>query len=230
MFMSHDSWERLARGLGDIEQNMIDRDWEQMNDASKPQVANYTAEPKKVLRLPASSCVSSLASVGTPGEDPRNPNPPNHGVTIGERCTVREFATINGGIEASTVVGDDCYIMAKSHVGHDCVLGDGVKLRTGVILGGHTRVHEGADVGLGAITHPRVTIGAYAFVGMGSVVTRDVPPFAMVYGSPAKQHGHNVVGMRRAGFSEEAIGHIESGGELPRYRAAFDADKGRHKP
>jgi len=177
-----------------------------------------------------SASIDTRASVGTPGEDRRRPidTAPNHGVTIGERVTVREFATINGGFEAPTRIGNDCYVMAHAHVGHDCALGDGVTVATGAILGGHTRVHEGANIGLGAIVHQHVTIGAYAMIGAGAVVVRDVPPYSKTYGSPAKHRGYNVVGMRRAGLSEEQIGWIESGGRTP-YHDLFDKDRGRHK-
>jgi UDP-N-acetylglucosamine acyltransferase len=171
--------------------------------------------------------ISPLASIGAPGEDIRKPDPLNHGVHIGERTRVREFVTIHGGFEQQTHIGSDCLVSAHSHVGHDCFVGDRVMLARAT-LGGHTIVHEGAFVGLGAITHQRITIGAYAMVGAGSVVTRDVLPFALVYGNPAKQHGYNVVGMRRAGFSEEQIGYIESGGRTA-YQEAFERDAGRHK-
>lgn len=171
--------------------------------------------------------VSDLAVLGAPGEDKRKGlAAPNHGVTIGARTVVREFATVHGGFHAPTRIGADCYVMAHSHVGHDCWIGDNVTLSTRVTLGGHTIIHEGANVGLGAITHQHTTIGAYAMVGMGAVVTRDVPPFAMVYGNPARQHGYNVVGMERAGYSAEQIADVCAGKRTP-WHDLFDRDAGR---
>lgn len=200
--------------------------------------------PPLLYRVAAGhSRISHLASIGTPGEDRRKAeNPPNHGVTIGARCTVREFVTINGGFEAPTRIGDDCYIMAHSHVGHDCVLHNGVTLASRATLGGHTIVHEGANIGLGAITHQRVTIGAWAMVGAGAVVVRDVPPFAVVVGNPARVIKVNRVGMERAGFTQEQVDLVDEVhaaeaylrsrpnlGALKRHYDAFDRDKGRHK-
>lgn len=171
--------------------------------------------------------ISLHAVVGAPGEDKRKGvDPPNHGVEIGDGAVIREFCTVHGGFLAPTVIGPRCYLMAHSHVGHDCVLHEDVQLSTGAILGGHTIVHRGANIGLGAVTHQYTTIGAYAMIGMGAVVTHDVPPFALVYGSPARQHGWNVVGMKRAGMSEEQIAHV-CGGGFTEWHEAYAKDAGR---
>jgi UDP-N-acetylglucosamine acyltransferase len=171
--------------------------------------------------------VSSDASIGSPGEDRRKPvrSCPNYGAQIGLNVTIREFVTVNGGFEAATEVGDGCYLMTKSHVGHDCRLARNVTLCTGAILGGHTVVHEGATIGIGAVTHQRTVIGAYAMIGMGAVVTKDVPPFAVVYGNPARVHGINRVGMERAGFTADEIFDIEHG-KRTKWHEEFERDAG----
>lgn len=171
--------------------------------------------------------VSPHAVVGAPGEDKRlGVDPQNHGVEVHGGAVVREFATVHGGFGRPTVVGPRAYVMAHSHIGHDCVLGPDVTLATGATLGGHTHVHEGANIGLRAATHQHVTIGAFAMIGMGAAVTCDVPPFETWVGVPARRVGWNRVGMRRAGFSEEQIERIVEG-EQTVHHDAFARDAGR---
>jgi UDP-N-acetylglucosamine acyltransferase len=91
------------------------------------------------------------------------------------------------------------------YVAHDSALGDGVTLAAGVRLAGHVSVGAGTNVGMGAVVHQRRRIGFGAMIGMGAVVTRDIPPCALAYGSPARVHGANRVGMARAGIGEPVI-------------------------
>jgi len=132
------------------------------------------------------------------------------GVRIGSRTVVREMTTIHQGWKGETVVGDDCFIMNKVYVAHDCVLSDGVTIASTVALAGHVRVGAGANLGLGAAVHQRRIVGPGAMVGMGAVVSRDVPPFAKSYGNPARVRGANVVALQRAGICGTDLDHVQS--------------------
>jgi UDP-N-acetylglucosamine acyltransferase len=130
------------------------------------------------------------------------------GVQIGSRNVIREFSTVHAGSVVTTCVGDDCYIMTKAHVPHDCVIGNGVTLSNSVDLGGHIVILDGANVGLGSVVHQRLVIGERAMVGMGSVVTKNIPPYATAFGNPAVVRSANKVGMDRAGLSPKLIDDV----------------------
>lgn len=150
---------------------------------------------------------------------------------IGEGNTIREFVTINIGTAGGggkTVIGDGNLLMAYVHVAHDCVLGSHTVLANAVTLGGHVRVEDGAKISGLAAVHHFVTIGRLAFVGGCTKVVRDVPPFVMVDGNPARVHGLNIEGLRRAGTGrgeirrlKEAYRHLFRSG-LNRSRAIED--------
>jgi UDP-N-acetylglucosamine acyltransferase len=130
---------------------------------------------------------------------------------VGDRTVVREFATLNRGTAASgrTVVGSDCLIMAYAHVAHDCELGNYVVLANSVNMAGHVLIEDWAIVGGVTPIHQHVRIGAHAFVGGGSRVPQDVPPYCRVAGNPPKLYGLNSVGLERRGFSEEVRGALK---------------------
>lgn len=140
------------------------------------------------------------------------------GLRIGSRNVLREYVTIHQGHHDRTVVGDDCYLMNKCYVGHDGHLADGVTMASAVALGGHVHVGAGANVGMNTVVHQRRVIGPGAMVGMASVVTHDIPPFATSYGSPCRLRGANSIGMQRAGFPAAAVEFVTSAyarGQVP---------------
>ncbi len=124
---------------------------------------------------------------------------------VGDRTVIREFATLNRGTEASgrTVVGSDCLLMAYTHVAHDCELGNHVILSNAVNMAGHVTIEDWVIVGGLTPIHQFVRIGAHAFVGGGSRIPQDVPPYCRVAGNPPGLFGLNSVGLERRGFSEE---------------------------
>jgi UDP-N-acetylglucosamine acyltransferase len=124
---------------------------------------------------------------------------------VGARTVIREFATLNRGTSASgkTVVGSDCLLMSYTHVAHDCELGNHVVLSNAVNMAGHVVIEDWAIVGGLSPLHQFVRIGAHAFVGGGSRVPQDVPPYCRAAGNPLKLYGLNSVGLDRRGLSED---------------------------
>lgn len=139
---------------------------------------------------------------------------------VGDRTVVREYATLNRGTSASgrTVVGNDCLLMAYTHVAHDCLLGDHVILSNAVNMAGHVELQDWVIVGGLTPIHQFVKVGAHAFVGGGSRLSQDVPPFCRVAGSPAKLYGLNSVGLERRGFPQEARSELKQA-----YRIMFQS-------
>ena len=125
---------------------------------------------------------------------------------IGDRTVIREFATLNRGTAASgrTLVGSDCLLMAYCHIAHDCELGNHVIVSNATNMAGHVVIEDWAIIsGLVAI-HQFVRIGAHSFVGGGSRISQDVPPYCKVAGNPSpKLYGLNTVGLERRGISAE---------------------------
>jgi len=124
---------------------------------------------------------------------------------VGARTVIREFATLNRGTSAAgkTIIGSDCLLMAYTHVAHDCELGSHVILSNAVNMGGHVRIEDWVTVGGLTPIHQFVRIGAHAFVGGGSRVPQDVPPYCRAAGNPPKLYGLNTVGLERRGLSED---------------------------
>lgn len=141
---------------------------------------------------------------------------------IGDRTVVREFATLNRGTAASgrTVVGSDCLLMAYCHVAHDCELGNHVIISNATNMAGHVVIGDWAIVSGLVAVHQFVRIGAYAFVGGGSRVPQDVPPYCRAVGNPSpKLRGLNTVGMKRRGVSPEVCRRLKK-----TYRLLFHSD------
>lgn len=126
-------------------------------------------------------------------------------LVVGDRTTIREYATLNRGTEASgvTSVGSDCLVMAYSHVAHDCRIGDHVILSNAVNMAGHVTIEDWVIVGGMTPIHQFVRIGQHAFVGGQSRIAKDIPPYVKAAGIPLQLYGLNGVGLQRRGFPEE---------------------------
>jgi UDP-N-acetylglucosamine acyltransferase len=131
---------------------------------------------------------------------------------IGSRCIIREFVTINRGTAeggAVTRIGDNCLLMAYVHIAHDCILGNKVVMANNATLAGHVTIGNHATVGGLSAIHQFVRIGDYAFLGGKSVVVKDIMPFVLASGDRAKLHGLNQVGLKRQGFTPEALKQLK---------------------
>ena len=125
---------------------------------------------------------------------------------IGANNVIREYVQIHRGTAegSATVVGSDNFLMATSHVGHNCRLGDGVTLANGALLGGYVEVGDHVFISGNCVVHQFVRIGAYALMRGLSATSRDVPPYAIVDWQHTVR-GVNVIGLKRAGFDEARI-------------------------
>ncbi len=128
---------------------------------------------------------------------------------IGKGTVIREYATIHRSTKEglATTVGDGCYLMAVSHVGHDCHLGNNVILANGALLAGHVEVGDNSFISGNVVVHQFCRIGSYCIIGGFSGVNKDVPPYMLVRG-PSVMRGVNLVALRRAKFQRDTIHKI----------------------
>jgi len=133
------------------------------------------------------------------------------GVRIGAGTVVREHVTINRavGSGANTVVGERCFLMANAHIGHDCAVADDVVLANNVMLAGHVQVGAFTFIGGGAGVHQFARIGESAMISGLSRISRDLAPFTIT-AERDEVSGLNLVGLKRRGFSREAIGELKT--------------------
>lgn len=148
-----------------------------------------------------------FSCIGTPPQDIGYHNEDTR-LILGNDNVIREYVTINRATtkeEWETVIGNNNYLMAYSHVAHDCRLADHVILTNGATLGGHTHVEEYAILGAFLAVQQFVRIGAHAYLGAKSGIDRDVPPYMITAGPRAKLYGINQKGLIRRGFSQDTI-------------------------
>lgn len=135
---------------------------------------------------------------------------------IGDNSTIRECVTINRGTvdKYKTAVGKNCLIMAYVHLGHDCIIGDNCILGNASQLAGHVEVDDYVIFGGSCAVQQFTKIGAHSYIGGGSLVRKDVPPFTKAAREPLTYAGINSIGLRRRGFQSEKINEIQ---EIYRY-------------
>ena len=134
-------------------------------------------------------------------------------LVIGNRNTIREFCTFNIGSPGDlgvTRIGDDNWIMAYTHIAHDCRIADHTTLANNTTLGGHVQLGPWVTVGGLTGIHQFVKVGAHAMVGFASAVSQDVPPFMLVDGNPLAVRGVNSIGLRRRDFTSARLAAVKA--------------------
>jgi UDP-N-acetylglucosamine acyltransferase len=155
------------------------------------------------------------AVIGHVPQDLKYANEPST-CEIGDRTTVREYATIHRGTGEGgrTIIGTDCFLMGYIHIAHDCVLGDRVIIANGAMMAGHTEIGDVVTIGGLTAIHQFSRIGDHAMVGGGLRLQKDVPPYILAGGEPLSFEGLNSIGLRRRGFQREVLEALDRTYEL----------------
>jgi UDP-N-acetylglucosamine acyltransferase len=171
--------------------------------------------PHAVIKGPTSigrdNRIFQFTSVGEDPQDKKYAGEPTR-LEIGDRNSIREFVSIHRGTvqdEGVTRIGSDNLLMASVHVAHDCQIGNNVILANGASLAGHVKIGDWAILGGFSMVHQFSRIGAHSFSGMGSAISKDVPPYLLIGGNPTKPHGINTKGLRRRGFSSDSMAALK---------------------
>lgn len=161
-------------------------------------------------RIGSHNRIYQHAAIGGDPQDKKYNGEPTR-LEIGDHNVIREFCTLNTGTMQDvgvTRVGDHNWIMAYVHMAHDSQVGSHTILANMVTLAGHVTIQDHAILGGGTMVHQFCRVGVHAFTAGGTIVLRDVPPFVMASGNSAEPHGINVEGLKRSGFSAEAVDQI----------------------
>lgn len=155
--------------------------------------------------------IFQFASLGEQPQDKKYAGEPTT-LDIGDRNTIREFCTFNRGTiqdAGATRVGNDNWIMAYVHIAHDCQVGNQTIFANNAQLAGHVHVGDWAILGGFTVVHQFVRIGAHSMTAMGTILLQDLPPYVTASGNPSAPHGINSEGLKRRGFSVEAIAALK---------------------
>ena len=156
--------------------------------------------------------IYSFVSIGDDPQDKKFDNEDTK-VEIGDRNTIREYTTINKGTSQDvgiTRLGNDNWIMAYVHIAHDCQISNHTIFANNTTLGGHVTVGDFVIFGGFSGAHQFCKIGSHSFLGMYSGIARDLPPYIVVMGQPAKPRSINIEGLKRRDFSEKQIRNIKN--------------------
>jgi len=180
-------------------------------------------------RIGRENRIFQFASIGEIPQDKKF-HGENSRLDIGDRNTIREYVTINRGTDDGgglTRIGDDNWLMAYIHIAHDCHVGNHTIFANAASLAGHVIIEDYAILGGFTLVHQFCTIGAHSFCGMGSAISKDVPPYLMVNGNPAHPHGLNTEGLKRQQFSKDTIAALREAYRVV-YRSGHTIQEAAH--
>jgi len=187
-------------------------------------------------RIGRDNRIFQFCSIGEAPQDKKYAGEPTQ-LEIGDRNTIREFCTFNRGTAQDagvTRLGNDNWIMAYVHLAHDCQIGNQTIFANNAQLAGHVQVGDWAILGGFTVVHQFVRIGAHSITSMGTILLQDLPPFVMAAGNPAEPRSINTEGLKRRGFSVDAVSAVKrayktlykSGMKLDEARASIEAESG----
>lgn len=181
-------------------------------------------------RIGKNNRIFQFASIGAEPQDKKYSGEATL-LEIGDNNLIRESVTINRGTSQGggvTKVGDNNWIMAYVHIAHDCIIGNDNIFANNASLAGHVIIDDYVILGGFTLVSQFNSLGSHAFSAMGSVISRNVPPYVLVSGHMAEPVGVNVEGLKRRGFSELQIRNIRQAYKLI-YRSGLRLDDARHK-
>ena len=158
-------------------------------------------------RIGRDNRIFQFASLGEVPQDKKYAGEPTR-LEIGDRNTIREFCTFNLGTAQDvgvTRIGNDNWIMAYVHIAHDCQVGNNTTFANNSQLAGHVHIDDWAILGGFTGVHQFCRVGAHCMTAVGTVILQDVPPYIMAAGNTASPYGLNAEGLKRRGFSPEAL-------------------------
>jgi UDP-N-acetylglucosamine acyltransferase len=179
-------------------------------------------------RIGQDNRIFQFSSIGEMPQDKKYAGEPTR-LEIGDRNTIREFCTFNCGTAQDagvTRVGSDNWIMAYVHLAHDCQVGDNTIFANNAQIAGHVHVGDFAILGGFTVVHQFVRIGPHSITAMGTILLQDLPPYVTAAGNTAKPYGINSEGLKRRGFSAEAIAALKRAYKQV-YRAGATLDEAR---
>jgi UDP-N-acetylglucosamine acyltransferase len=179
-------------------------------------------------RIGRGNRIFQFVSLGEEPQDKKYAGEPTR-LEIGDDNTIREFCTISTGTVQDvgvTRLGDRNWIMAYVHVAHDCQVGSDTIFANNATLAGHVQVGDYAILGGFTGVHQFCRIGAHVMIGIASVITQDVPPFLTIAGTPTAPHGINSEGLKRRGFSPEALSALKRAYKTL-YKSGLSLDEAR---